>query len=119
MPTLCYFTVSLASGLALQALAQTVVGVGPVTIFSLADALVLNEANGLMGLGPDLSYSSTWTVERDARLGRPHLSFTLPQESPHALVTRLQRSPDGLAAVITLYLETGMELVLYHSEGVR
>lgn len=90
-------------------------GPGPANIFSLADALVLDEAGELMVLGPDLSYSGTWTVERDARLGRPYLSFTLPQDRTRALVTRLQRSADGLAAAITLYLETGTELVLHHS----
>ncbi len=94
-------------------------GTGPATIFSLADALVLDAAGVLMVLGPDLSYSGTWIVERDPRLGRPYLSFTLPQEIGRALVTRLQRSPDGQAAAITLYLETGTELVLDYNAEVR
>jgi hypothetical protein len=88
-------------------------GPGPGTVFSLADELVLNQVQELLVLGPHLSYTGRWTMERDPRLGRPFLTFILPQERTRALITRLQRAPDGQSAAITLYLETGTELVLH------
>lgn len=88
-------------------------GPGPANIFSLATELVLDHDDVLMVLGPELGYSGTWRVERDPRLGRPYLTLTLPQENTRALVTRLQRTTDGQQAAITLYLETGTELLLH------
>lgn len=89
-------------------------GPGPASVFSLASELVLDAADVLTVLGPGLRSTGTWTLERDPRLGRPYLTFSLPQESTRALVTRLQRAPVGEAAVLTLYLQTGTELFLSH-----
>ncbi len=87
-------------------------GPGGATVFNLATDLTLDASGELHVVGPDLSASGTWAVTRDPRLGRPYLTLRLPQEQTRALVTRLQRTPDGQAATLTLYFEAGVEVVL-------
>lgn len=79
-----------------------------------AEVLELGGAGHLLLLGPDQArQAGTWAVARDPRLGRPYLELRLPGTADaHALVTRLRRSPDGQAAALTLYLQTGEELTL-------
>ncbi|GAA3995463.1 hypothetical protein GCM10022408_02430 [Hymenobacter fastidiosus] len=87
-------------------------GPGADTVFSRAEEWQLYPTGVLQLLGTAGQHAGGWQVERDARLGRPYLTLVLPQEQSRALITRLQRAPDGRAAAITLYLANGVELVL-------
>lgn len=53
-----------------------------------------------------------WHVQRDTLLNRPYLELQLPNEVLRALITRLRRSTDGLGAQLTLYFQSGTELLL-------
>ncbi|QDA61331.1 hypothetical protein [Hymenobacter jejuensis] len=61
---------------------------------------------------PELQDTGNWTVERDSLLNRPYLELQLLQEETRALITRLRRSADGLQSQLSLYFQSGMELLL-------
>jgi hypothetical protein len=56
--------------------------------------------------------SGHWLVQRDDLLSRPYLELQLLEEETRALITRLRRSADGLQSQLSLYFQSGMELLL-------
>lgn len=63
---------------------------------------------------PIASQAGRWQVERDNLLGRPYLSLEFAQGQIKALVTRLRRSANGKYQTLTLYFQSGLELLLMH-----
>ncbi len=86
----------------------------PGTTLAQATALHLHP-DRLEVLTPTGPATGHWTVNRDALLSRPYLHLQTPDDSTTALVTRLRRSPDGQRSALTLYFQTGMELLLVQS----
>lgn len=54
----------------------------------------------------------SWLIQRDALLNRPYLELELPDGATRALITRLRRAPGGGPRQLTLYFQSGMELLL-------
>lgn len=75
------------------------------TEFSLTPGTVHLQAPALNKLGQ-------WTIERDGLLNRPYLELRLVEEETRALITRLRRSTDGLQSQLSLYFQSGMEILL-------
>jgi hypothetical protein len=63
-------------------------------------------------LAPELHDSGQWSMERDGLLNRPYLELKLVEEETRALITRLRRSADGLHSQLSLYFQSGMEILL-------
>lgn len=69
-------------------------------------------AEGLRVDTPGAQLRGAWRVTRDPLLSRPYLELTVAAEAGRALVTRLQRSPDGDYQALALYFQSGLELFL-------
>lgn len=78
----------------------------------LAQATYLQLHEGYLQIDAAGEMRGAWSVQRDALLSRPYLHLQLPQEETTALVTRLRRAPDGQQSALTLYFQSGMELLL-------
>lgn len=62
--------------------------------------------------GPDAETAGSWHMERDSLLSRPYLELQLLHEETRALITRLRRSTNGLHCQLSLYFQSGMEILL-------
>lgn len=79
----------------------------------LAQATKVSLQPGTLQLHSDqMQDSGSWSMERDALLNRPYLELQLLQEQTRALITRLRRSTDGLHSQLSLYFQSGMEILL-------
>lgn len=79
----------------------------------LAQATRVSLHDGALHLhAPDGLGAGAWRLERDPLLSRPYLELRLPQEETRALITRLRRTPDGRHSQLSLYFQSGMELLL-------
>ncbi|WP_073109406.1 hypothetical protein [Hymenobacter daecheongensis] len=87
---------------------------GPPTIFSQAAELHLHPNPARLELLDQArhQHSGHWAVERDPILKRPYLTLEAAGEQTRALITRLRRSSQGQYASLTLYLQSGTELIL-------
>jgi hypothetical protein len=85
----------------------------PTSVLAQATHLYLHEGELRLD-APIASQTGRWQVERDGLLGRPYLLLEFAQEQVKALITRLRHSFDGKYQTLTLYFQSGLELLLSH-----
>lgn len=62
--------------------------------------------------GSSAQLQGSWLIQRDPLLNRPYLELALPEGATRALITRLRRAQRGNPRQLTLYFQSGLELLL-------